>query len=72
MRPDFYSILDFRVVGALGKPECNSYEDIDFYLSIATEIRMLAERHRLDLRTMDHALWPWQQLQGRTADAGCR
>ena len=67
MRPDLYPILDFRVVGALGKPEPASYEDIGFYLRIAKEIRVLAGRHGLDLRTMDRALWAWQKLQARTA-----
>ena len=72
MRPDVYPILDFRVVGALGKPEPTSYEDINFYLGIAKEIRVLAERHGLDLRTMDRALWAWKKLQGRTVGAACR
>jgi hypothetical protein len=30
MHPDLYPILDFRVVGALGKPEPSSYEDCRF------------------------------------------
>jgi hypothetical protein len=65
MFPDRYPILDFRVVGALGRPEPSSYEDVDFYLDIAAEIKSLAERHGLDLRTMDRALWAWQKLKSR-------
>jgi len=65
MRPDFYPILDFRVVGALGRPEPLSYEDIEFYSQIANEIRAIAKRHGLDLRTVDRALWAWQKLQGK-------
>jgi len=63
MCPNVYPIIDFRVVGALGKPEPSSYEDINFYLAIAKEVRSLARRHGLDLRTIDRALWAWQKLQ---------
>jgi hypothetical protein len=65
MIPDRYPVLDFRVVGALGRPEPSSYEDVGFYLNIAAEIKLLAQRHELDLRTMDRALWAWQKLQSR-------
>ena len=34
---------------------------------IAAEIKLLAQRHGLDLRTMDRALWVWQKLQTRYA-----
>jgi hypothetical protein len=67
MHPDLYPILDFRVVGALGKPEPSSYEDIDFYLTIAQEVKALAQHHALDLRTIDRALWAWQKSQSRPA-----
>jgi hypothetical protein len=67
MHPDLYPIIDFRVVGALGKPEPTSYEDIDFYLTIAQEVKALAQRHALDLRTIDRALWAWQKSQSRPA-----
>jgi hypothetical protein len=69
MRPERFPILDVRVVGALGKPEPASYEDIDFYLDIAKEVRILAQRHALDLRTMDRALWAWHKQQGKAACA---
>jgi hypothetical protein len=65
MHPDLYTILDFRVVGALGKPEPSSYDDIDFYLSVSEEIKSLARRHSLDLRTVDRALWSWHRSQSR-------
>jgi hypothetical protein len=67
MHPDLYPIIDVRVVGALGKPKPSSYEDIDFYLTIAQEVKALAQRHALDLRTIDRALWAWQKLQSRPA-----
>ena len=66
MRPDLYPILDFRVVGALGMPEPTSYEDVSFYLMIAKQVRSLAQRHALDLRTIDRALWAWHKLQSRS------
>ncbi|MGC2182199.1 MAG: hypothetical protein WA637_02845 [Terriglobales bacterium] len=65
MHPDLHPILDFRVVGALGKPEPTTYEDVDFYLTIAQEVKALAQRHALDLRTIDRALWAWQKSQSR-------
>ena len=65
MRPDLYPILDSRVVGALGRPEPSTYEEVDFYLKVSNEIRSLAQRHGLDLRTMDRALWAWQKSQSR-------
>ena len=71
MRPDLYPILDFRVVGALGKPDPRFYEDVDFYLAIAQEIKSLAQRHAIDLRVIDRALWAWQKLQSR-GDLSCR
>lgn len=65
MLPDRYPMLDFRVVRALGRPEPSSYEDVDFYLDIAAEVKSLAQRHGLDLRTMDRALWAWEKLQSQ-------
>jgi hypothetical protein len=65
MRPDLYPMLDFRVVGALGRPEPSSYEDVEFYLAIANEVKSIAQRHSLDLRTIDRALWAWQKSQSR-------
>jgi len=67
MRPDLYPILDVRVVAALGKPQPR-YEDVDFYLEIAKEVRSLAQRHGLDLRTIDRALWAWQKSQSYRRD----
>ena len=71
MRPDVYCILDVRVVSALGKPEPASWDDVDFYLSIAADIRALARRHGLDLRTIDRALWAWDKMQSRRARGAC-
>jgi len=65
MIPDQYPILDFRVVLALGRAEPASYEDVDFYLDVAAEIKARARQHGIDLRTMDRALWAWQKLQSR-------
>jgi len=67
MRPELFPILDIRVVGALGRPEPSSYEDMDFYLDITRDVRALAQRHGLDLRTMDRALWAWHKKQGKGA-----
>ena len=66
MRPDRFPILDYRVLEALDEPEPSSYEDCSFYSRIADQIRALAGRHALDLRTVDRAMWAWSKAQSRT------
>jgi hypothetical protein len=63
MRPDRFPILDVRVLSALGVPEPRSYDDVHFYATVGEQIRQLAARHSLDLRTIDRALWTWDKLR---------
>jgi hypothetical protein len=66
MRPDRFPILDFRVLAALGIAEPRSYEDVEFYGTIAKRVRALAASHALDLRTIDRALWTWDKGRSST------
>ena len=63
MRPDWFPILDFRVIAALGEMEPQTYEDFELYTRVADRIRNLAKEHSLDLRTVDRALWSWDKLR---------
>jgi hypothetical protein len=62
IRPDC-PVIDVRVVAALGLPEPKSWENMGFCNEVANEIRAIAQRHSLDLRTVDRALWTWHKLQ---------
>ena len=62
MRPEHFPILDYRIVAALGEPEPGSYEDYAYYERTADQVRALATKHGIDLRTIDRALWTWQKL----------
>lgn len=64
MVPDRYPILDFRVVQALGESEPTDWESTEYYARIADRIRDLANHGRVDLRTIDRALWSWNKLGG--------
>jgi hypothetical protein len=72
MVPERFPILDYRVMAALGENEPKSYEDVRLYSRIADRVRELADRHSLDLRTMDRALWTWDKHRQGTAKARCR
>jgi hypothetical protein len=63
MRPDRFPILDVRVVSSLGLREPASYENVNFYVRIAAQVRELARECNLDLRTVDRALWAWDKLR---------
>jgi hypothetical protein len=69
MRQDRFPILDVRIVAALGLTESASYEDFEFYSLVATRVRDLARMCKIDLRTVDRALWAWDKIrsqEGRT------
>ena len=64
INPKRYTIIDFRALEALG---VNTYvPTIDFYLSYLTFCRELASRCRVDLRTLDRALWQWSKERATT------
>lgn len=64
MAPERYPILDFRVLRALGVPEPSNYDDPRFYARFAEQVRQLATKLGVDLRTLDRAMWAWDKLHG--------
>lgn len=63
MAPDRYPILDFRVLSALGEPPPTSFESPALYVRIADRVRHHASALRVDLRTLDRALWTWDKVR---------
>ena len=57
VKPDEFPMLDFRVVRALGLDEPADWEDLDYYDAFADQVLALAKRLKVDLRTLDRALW---------------
>ena len=57
MKPDEFPMLDFRVVRALGLDEPNDWEDLNYYDAFAHRVIALAKQLKVDLRTLDRALW---------------
>ncbi|MBI4659467.1 MAG: hypothetical protein HY735_11560 [Verrucomicrobia bacterium] len=70
MRPESFPILDFRVMAALGHIAPKSY-DVPLYTRISDQIRELALRHSLDLRTIDRALWTWDKRRALASRGRC-
>lgn len=63
--PDRYTIIDFRALEALGIQRDDGEETVDFYLEYLATCRRLAQVHKIDLRTLDRALWQWSKEHGR-------
>jgi hypothetical protein len=57
IKPERYTIIDFRALESLGTK--NPSINIDFYLAYLKECRDLAGKHGVSLRTLDRALWQW-------------
>jgi hypothetical protein len=62
LRPERYTVIDFRALEALGSPTKTS---VDFYLLYLTECRRLASEHRVSIRDLDRALWQWSKDRGQ-------
>jgi hypothetical protein len=54
--PDRYPILDVRALASLGEAPRSTYT-VAYWLEYLEACRGLALRHRVDLRTLDKALW---------------
>ncbi len=54
--PESYPILDIRALESLGVKSRSVYP-VGFWLEYLAACRELAERHHVDLRTLDKALW---------------
>jgi hypothetical protein len=55
--PDCYTIIDFRALQSLGVKR--SYLNTTFYLAYLAACRDLSRQHKVNLRTLDRALWQW-------------
>ncbi len=58
--PHKYPILDFRVIWSLGWSEQSSY-NFQFWKAYCEEIRIISEKTRLPIRTLDKALWAYSK-----------
>jgi len=68
IRPDKYTIIDFRALEALGITRWPS-GSVRFYLDYLRECRELARKLNVDLRTLDRALWQWSKEHGKSRSA---
>lgn len=55
---DPYPILDFRALWSLQSKVPSRYE-FDFWSEYTSHCRTLADRHGMDMRTLDRALWQY-------------
>jgi HEAT repeat protein len=63
--PDRYPILDVRALASLGqRPRSGSYP-VAYWLEYLSACRALAQRHGVDLRTLDKALWQYSREAAR-------
>lgn len=60
LHSDPYPILDYRALEALGvkKPAIYTF---DFWTRYVEATRNLANKHQVDMRTLDKALWQWSK-----------
>jgi hypothetical protein len=66
--PEKYTIIDFRALEALGIKRGADEETVDYYLEYLQTCRSIAGEHRIDLRTLDRALWQWSKEHGGSND----
>ena len=59
--PDRYPILDVRALESLGEQTPRSTYPVAYWLEYLAACRALALRHRVDLRTLDKALWQYSR-----------
>ena len=57
---DPYPILDFRAIESMGREVPNQY-NAEFWLNYVNDCRELANRHGVDMRTLDRALWQFSK-----------
>lgn len=60
--PDPYPILDFRALQSLGVAVPGAYS-FAFWSAYVAYCRKLAQRHKVDMRTLDRALWQFSKEQ---------
>jgi hypothetical protein len=60
-----YTVVDYRALEALSLSDV-AYYKLDFYLlDYFPECQRLAKEKKVDLRTLDRALWAWSEAKGR-------
>jgi hypothetical protein len=57
MKPDQYTVIDFRTLEALGS--ISKDRSVQFYLDYLGFCRHLAAEHHVTLRDLDRAMWQW-------------
>jgi hypothetical protein len=62
--PRKYTIIDFRALEALGIKRGGDEETVDYYLEYLQACRSVANDCKVDLRTLDRALWQWSKEHG--------
>lgn len=60
---DPYPILDFRALESLGVTQPSSYT-FDFWWQYVQACRKLAAKYKVDMRTLDRALWQYSAEEG--------
>ena len=66
--PDKYPIMDFRVLESLGWRQPKSYT-FEFWEKYCERVRGIAKEYRLDLRTVDKALWKYSETHPKKKKA---
>jgi hypothetical protein len=61
--PERYPILDFHALESLGQSQPNSYT-FEFWLDYCDQVKGIAEKLSLPLRTVDKALWQFSKEKG--------
>ena len=62
--PEKYTIIDFRALEALGIKRGDSEETLYYYVEYLETCRRIANDCKVDLRTLDRALWQWSKEHG--------
>lgn len=57
---DRYPILDYRALESLGVTGTTNYT-LTFWLAYVDTCRRLADQSKVDMRTLDRALWQWSK-----------
>lgn len=58
--PDDYTILDYRAIWSLGLKQPKQY-NFDYWLEYTVEVKKLAKKLNISLRTLDKALWQYSK-----------
>ena len=58
IRPELYTIIDFRALESLGVSD-PPVLTVEYYLEYLRACRSLAEQQKISLRVLDRALWQW-------------